>query len=190
VAAPTFTVDRGYAFNGTSQYIDTGFTPETMATQMRAGDIRTAVYERTNVAAIATAIGATRTSGSQVSIQNRPRNSTDAITIFMMSTSSSAITGITDSRGLTSVSRSGGSTTAKAWKSGVAQSDMTGLTVNNTQLPNVAFYIGASNNAGVAATFRASTIGYCDWGAPLSAAQELAVFDALQTFMTAVGANV
>src|SRR5205814_746891 len=34
VAAPPFTADRGYVFNGTTQYVDTGFVPSTMAVKM------------------------------------------------------------------------------------------------------------------------------------------------------------
>jgi hypothetical protein len=187
--SPTFTANAGYAFDGLSSYIDTGFNPSTMGAAMGFGNLRMAVYERTNVASNGNAIGST---GGQTAVMT-PRRTTGDICLFQLASSANitTITGVTDSRGLTAQSRAGGSTTGNTWKNGVALTDVTGLTVSNTALPTQSFLVGARNNSGGANTFRASTIGAAEWGAPLpSGAAEAAWYQALQAFMTAIGANV
>jgi hypothetical protein len=187
VAAPTFTADAGYAFNGTTQYLDTGFIASSHAVAMTGTNQRIAVYERTNVSAGTIAAGALTGSNSNMTIT--PRNSTLA-SGRLNSTAAGAFTlGVADSRGLLAVSRAGGGTTEAGFKNGVRLTDATGLTVG-TALTNRALYIGCFNNNGTAATFRASTLGLVIVGAPLSDAQETAQYNAVQAFMTAVGANV
>lgn len=187
-AAPTFTTDRGYAFNGTSQYIDTGFVPSTMAAKMANLNVRMSVYERTNVGANTTSFGCTGAGGG---MNMRARNASSAFFANMGAGSQSLNSGsVTDSRGLIAGACVSG-TTQNGHQNGVAMTPNTGLTPVNSALSAFSFYISANNNQGTAATFRAATIGYADWGAPLSTtAQELAIYNALQTFMTAVGANV
>jgi hypothetical protein len=188
VASPTFTTDRGYAFNGTTQYIDTGFVPSTMATKMDPSNIRLAVYERANVGVSSTiGIGVTQSGVSTISMN--PRNATTTMT-SNLGAGNVNFTIAADSRGLSVISRAGGGTAQKGWKNGVALTD--GVAgAQNTALPSISLYIAARNNTGVADQFRASTVGYADWGAPLSStAVELAWYTALQAFLTAVGANV
>lgn len=186
VNAPTFTVDRGYAFNGTTQYID---TVRTLAsnTNLRAGESRIEVYERTDVNANTVAIGTT--SGSNLTFGIRPRSTSTSI-VGNAGSGNASFTIAADSRGLSVVSRTGAGTTVKGWKNGVALTDATGIAVNNAT-PTGRFFIGARNN-GTPDTFRASTIGCAAWGAPLpgGTTAELAWYTALQTFMTAIGANV
>ena len=185
-AAPTFTVDRGYAFNGTTQYVNTGFVPSTMAVQMTGTRQRVAVYERTNVASNGWAMGASDTATTRVS----PRLAAGTTMGTALGTGTATFTVGTDSRGLTATSRPAG-TTYNGWKNGVALTDVTGTPEVNT-LVAFALYIGGRNNSGTFGTARASTIGEVEWGAPLpgGTTSELAWYNALQIFMTAIGANV
>jgi len=184
VAAPTFTIDRGYAFNGTTQYVDTGFIPSTHAINLTGTNQRLSVYERTNVNANTTSIGAFTSATLNMRIVGR----TGTTTTGTLNSGAAAFT-ISDGRGYTAISRAGGSTTMSAHKNGAALADVTGLTVG-TSLLAIALFIGARNNAGVADTFRAVTTGFASVGAPMTTAQELAEYNAVQAYMTAIGANV
>lgn len=194
VNGPTFIIDRGYAFDGITQYIDSGFVASTMAQSMTPGNVRAGVYERTNVGANSHAFGAVATTGTQTGIVLRPRSATDVTNVQMASSvNTTSLSGITDSRGLTAQSRSGGATSVQSVKNGAALADVTGLTVNNTQIPDNPFFIGAACSTTRTPSFpRASTIGAAEWGAPLpgGTAAEVAWYAALQAFMTAIGANV
>lgn len=186
-AAPTFTTDRGYAFNGTTQFIATGFVPSTHAVALTGTNQRLAVYERTNVSGNTDAAGCQTTSSSRMEI--RPRNGTTAAGLLNSTTAPTFTLGVADSSGFTAISRSGGSTTMSAFKNGVQLIDATGLTVG-TSLPTHGLYIGANNNAGTAASFRAASVGLVAIGYPLSAAIEALQYTNVQAFATAVGANV
>lgn len=185
VAAPTFTADAGYAFNGTSQYLNTGFIPSTHGVNCTGTNQRLGVYERTNVSAsgfsAATLDAATRV----LAINNR--NGTIAI-----GRHNSAAVNITlslaDSRGLKATSRASGGTTVKLYDRGVKLTDGTATSVGSAA-PTRSIYIGAVNNVGTAAAFRAASIGFVVVGGPLSDAQETAHYDAVQAWATAVGAN-
>lgn len=183
-AAPTFTADAGYAFNGTTQFINTGFVPSTMAVGMNANNVRVATYERTNVAANSSvALGCTA-----AAVTLNPRNGSGIIQSACFSSSINVASSITDSRGLTAVSRAAAATTINGWKNGVALAG--GTSAPGGALGVNAIYIGARNSAGTADQFRAATEGWTSWGAPLSTGQEASYYTALQTFMTAIGANV
>lgn len=186
-SAPTFTADAGYAFDGAANYINTGFVPASHAVALTGTNQRLAVYERTNVTANTDAAGCQTT--SSVRMELRPRNGTTAVGLLNSTTAPTFTLGVSDSRGYTALSRSNGATTMSGWKNGVALTDATGLTVGTT-LPTHALYIGCNNNAGTAASFRASTVGLVAIGAPMSTTQELAQYTNVQAHMTAIGANV
>lgn len=187
-AAPTFTTDAGYAFNGTTQYIDTGFVPSTHSVVGSTNDNRIAGYERTNVNANTYLAGTN--SGSNRTIGLRPRVTASVFT----SNNSAAATftlAVSDSRGYTSGSRNTADTTGVvAYKNAVAMTRAADPAGFGASLPSHSLYIGAQNNSGTAATFRASTIGLVLVGATLTQAQETAEYNAVQAFMTAVGAQV
>ena len=187
-AAPTFTADRDYAFNGTSQYIDTGFIPGTHAVSMSLNSIHLDVYERTNVSANTAALGVT--SGSNRLLRITPRSTSSAFG-FTLTDSATFTLPAADSRGLTQIGRNGALVTdtygAKNGADMVRAADPTAL---GASLPSHSLYIGAANSAGTAANFRASSIGFAACGAALSQAQRLARYNAVQAWATAVGAQV
>ncbi len=187
--SPTFTTDRDYTFDGLSSYINTGFVPSTHAIAWTLGNMRWAAYERTNLGPSgANSVLGTSSANSGGSIF-RPRTNTNTM-IAQLSSSSATFTSITDSRSLTAVSRAGNGTTGKAYKIGSALTDATGLTTLGTVLSTSALTLGASNVSGTPASFRASALGFACVGAPLSAGQETAQYNAVQAWATSVGANV
>lgn len=187
VASPAFTADRDYTFNGSSNYINTGFVPTTHCVAGSGSDIRVAVYERTNLNSTALAMGATEATAANT-IHFVPRTSTTISTRLTSSTTATFTLSPVDSRGLLSSSRTGGATQL-AYQRGVKLTNATGIVAGNT-LPALAIYLGCRNSNGTAANFRADSIGFACIGAALSDAQELAQYNNVQQWATSVGAQV
>lgn len=190
VNSPAFTLDRGYAFNGSSNYIDTGFVESTMSTVQSVGEHRLGVYERTNNNNNTTPFGASDNPSGALNCILRPRSSANFMFSQMHSSTATGTDTITDSRGLSTSSRTGNSTTVSFAKNGVSLASVSGVTGGTALLPRP-YYIGANNNAGVAASFRASTIGFTFVGKPLTTPSDrLPEYNAYQAHMTALGAQV
>lgn len=185
VNSPTFTADRGYAFNGTTQYLDTGFIPSTHAVAMTGTNLRIGVYERTNVGANGVAAGAYNSVTQSVMLT--PRISGNITRARLNSSDGETGATITDSRGLKAAQRNG---TAYAAYNNGSPLALSTPSSTGSNLPTVDIYIGAYNNAGSAAGFRAVSTGFAVVGGPLSDAQELAQYNAVQAWATAVGAQV
>jgi len=197
VALPAFTVDRGYAFDGLSNYISTGFVPSTDCVAATGTSFMLGVYERTNFSAsTARAMGAQSTTTRTALII--PRNSTN----FQASlNAANAVfgTGLTDSRGLsvaaaTIVVDGGGpgvnTGTGAGYKNGVAAATPS-LTTPGSALVNTALFMGAYNNAGSPAALRASTLGYGLFGRNgWTATQHASFYNVMQRYMTRLGASV
>ena len=188
-AAPTFTVDRGYAFNGTAQYLDTGFIPNTNKVAMTGTNMHLAVYERTNVNAATAAAGCLNFSTQNLMII--PRTAGIMTVGCNNSSTGGTPTSITDSRGLSVGSRNGALVSnVLAYKNGAAILP-SGIAAVSASLPTSKIYIGArSDNTNAATLFRAATEGFVSAGADIPAGQQPAFYAAIQSFMTSVGANV
>lgn len=187
-AAPTFTADRGYAFNGTTQFINTGFVPSTHAVTMTLNSTHAEVYERTNVSSTASSLGAN--SGSNRAIVVFPR---DASTVLVAANGVGGVYTLSPltSAGLTQFGRNG-ATTADVYgaKNGVNLTQTSPLTALGASLPSNSFYVGGVNLSGSLFQARAASVGYVAWGASLTGAQRLARYTNVQAFATAVGAQV
>ena len=188
VNAPTFVADRHYAFDGATNYINTGFVPSTHGVAYTGNVQRLAGYERTNVTGTGAVAGARV--GSSISMSLIPRNGTSMSGAVNHPAGSSAMTLTTaDSRGLKAISRNGG-TTAVGYDRGVRLTDATGLTIGSSSAPAVPLFIGAFDSSNTPISFRPASIGFVAIGAPMSDAQELAQYNAVQAWATAIGANV
>ena len=188
--SPTFTTDRGYAFNGTTQYVNTGFIPATHAVAMTGTNVRLGVYERTNLAAGTFAAGATNTSSRRMTVTPRAAAGTTGSAEINAQPCTFTLA-VADSRGLYVASRNGATVAdCVAYQRGVALVRTTNPTVLGVSLPIVALYVGGSDNAGALFSPRASSIGFACTGAALSAAQETAQYNAVQAWATSVGAQV
>lgn len=185
VAAPTFTIDRGYTFNGTTQYIDTAFTALTHCIFAKLTNARLAVYERTNVTASTYAAGGQSSSSRSLAIRPRLVGNTLG---GAQSQQGTWTLPAADSRGYTSVSRAGSA--MAMYKNGGVLVNTVSPTLSTGGLPSASIYIGGLSNGGALTSPRAATEGAVEIGAAFSAAQELAAYNALQTYMTAIGANV
>jgi hypothetical protein len=187
VAAPTFTADRDYTFNGTTQHLDTGFIPDAHRAAMNTDNCRIAAYERTNVSATGYAAGVH--SSTSRSLRINPRTTTPVVLAAATYAVAQYTLSVVDSRGFTSASRSPGSVPA-VYKNGAALVQSVAPASYGASLPSSPVFAGAYNNAGTAASWRTASIGLLCVGAALSAAQEAAQYANVQAWATAVGAQV
>lgn len=184
-ATSTFAVDAGYTSNGTTTFVSTGFIPTTHGIVLTLSSIRMAAYERTNLASAGYA-AATKTAVGTDAIMLQPRDATDNFVGRAVS-AGRTIAGITDSRGLTAISRAG-TTDVTVTKNGAALT--AGTAAAGSNLPNFQLYIGGQNNAGTLSNARASQVAFVCIGGALSAGQETAQYNNVQAHMTSIGANV
>jgi hypothetical protein len=187
VAAPAFTADRGYVFDGTTQYINTGFVPSTHAVAMTGTNLRVAVYERTNVDASTVAAGTTLSSSAI--LWNIPRVNVNLVGRINCTGQASFGLPVADSRGYSVLSINGTLfSNTNGYKNGMALV-LAGSGTMGSGLATAALFIGAANNAGPA-LIRASALGLVAIGAALTPAQEAAQYSCVQAWATAVGAQV
>lgn len=188
-AAPTFTADRGYAIDGSTQFIDTGFVPSTHAVAMGANSVHFEVYERTDVNSGTAYAGGVLNSASR-GISIRPRSSGNALILANSAAATFTLPAAT-SLGLTQGGRNGAlATDAYGAKNGVDMTRTVDPAGVGATLPNNSIFLGAYSNAGTATGFRAASIGFASVGAALNQTQRLARYNAVQAWATAVGAQV
>lgn len=185
VAAPTFVADRHYAFNGTTQYITTGFIPGTHAVAMAGDNLRIAVYERTNAI---TSIRAGTTDNATRALYITP-HSTSHIFVGACNASVNIVSGVGDMSGFSAASRAPAATSLVAWNDGAALGSLA-WGASAAVLPTREIYLGCVNNVGVAGSFGACSLGLVCVGASLTAPQEAAQYANVQAWATAIGANV
>ncbi len=189
VNAPVFTARRHFATNGSSSYLDTGFIPSTHKIAASTHNVRLAVYLRDNLSGNTYAAGAV--SSSNRTLRARPRNGSVAYLDANSSSGTYTLPAAT-SAGYTAGSRDAASgANSYGYKNGVAMVQAVAPTAfGSASLPVVPILVGGYNNAGVFAGPRATSIGFMTVGAALSAAQELAQYNAVQAWASALGANV
>lgn len=186
VNSPTFTASRGYTFDGSTNYINTGFTPSTNAVAMSGADLRIAVYERTNLASSTIRAGVSDNSNRGLYVDSRSAGG--LLSVQINCSALTLATGITDSRGFVVASRSAGPVFT-GYNRGLSIG--TGTPGSNaTVLPTREIYIGALDNIGSPANYSACSLGMVVVGASLSADQEAAQYNAVQAFASAIGAQV
>jgi hypothetical protein len=182
-SAPTFTTDRGFTGNGSSQYLDSGFNPTTASSPKYVRDSASmGVWCGSNVdAATQSDIGnsqSTIKSRTSSSVRVLPNQST-ALTIAM---------GSATSIGHAAFSRTGASA-GSVYKNGASIGTFSNA---SSALINAPFLVCARNNSTTGtvtpAEYSTRRIQAVHWGQQLSDAETLAMYNRLATYMTAVGA--
>lgn len=189
VNAPAFTPRRHFATNGSSSYLDTGFIPSTHKIAASTHNVRLAVYLRDNLSSNTYAAGAS--SSSNRALRLRRRNASVAY-VDANSNSGTYTLPAATSAGYTAGSRDAASgANSYGYKNGVPMVQTVAPTAfASASLPVVSIFAGGYNAAGVLTGPRATSIGFMALGATLSVAQELAQYNAVQAWATALGANV
>jgi hypothetical protein len=200
IDTPTFTVDRGYTFNGTSQYIATGFTPSANGVHMKVPTYVTshsqnesgeqvAVWERGTVASDGYAAGAFQT--TLRNLQLRPRSAGGSL--GGRANSPLLETVMASSDGFSSVMRIRNSDRlAITWKNGVQQGTGSPQSASTSDATSREIYVGALNNDGTASDFRASQISAVVLAPPMvlgsGGQKHTALYNRIREHLVAVGA--
>lgn len=176
VDAPTFTADRGYTTDGSNDAINTGFINQGNYTQDSAS---WSLWSLTS-GQLATGSGS-GSSGNPFGFLN-PRNASDVIrycinNIAIVSSSSAN----TDGTGFYSVVRTASNLTT-VYKNGVSFG--TDATASSGEPDTNNYHVGYNI---AAASFTARQFACAVLGAGRTAAQELALYNILRAYMTAVG---
>ncbi len=184
VASPTFTADQGFAGNGTSSYLTSGFTPSSAPSpKYTQNSAHLSAWSRTDNDSSGVIIGG-RTGGSVSQALVQPRASNLFHGRLNQNASGAGIAN-TNSSGHLLASRVD-SANRKAYRNGVS---LGALAEASDGVPNTPIFIGALNGgAGTAAAFDTRQMAAASIGGTLSDAEALAFYNALQAYMTAVGA--
>ncbi len=187
VNSPTLTADRGYAFDGMTNYLTGGFIPSSDATASTGTNYSLGFYDRENAAGgNSYPIGNYQTTTQQQRFTHRTAGNAWSA-LLNSNTVVNLRTGVTDTRGLW-VAGSDGVNAAGFYNGSPALT--AALSSPGTAHTSIQLYIAALNINGVASLFRQCTGGYAFFGAQMTAAQQLAFYTIMQRYMTALGANV
>lgn len=191
-AAPTFTADAGYVGNGTTQFLNTNFTPSTSGVAVTTTSNSIGVYIGNTRAASGTAtdIGAANVANSSYTYMNALSDSTGVngeVNGFTFPPSwSTAAT----PAGCTSLSRIG--TTINAYKN----SSGTGLSPIATgdtalALPDNPYFLLAFDGptASTPSSFAPDTLYAAYYGAGITGAQHVAICNAINAGLAVFGLN-
>lgn len=181
VSSPTFTADRGYAGNGSSSYLTTGFDPASSSALFTQNDNSFGNWVRNNVQS-----NSAGDFGNHQFYVNGRIGSNNVATVDA-TTSNNAVGGglITDSTAQVSVTRAA----SGSWTTYRNGASMGSTAVSSSTLDASApFLIGARNNSGTPGNFSSRQQAAVFWGSSLSANEVQDVYNALNTYLVAVGA--
>lgn len=179
VASPTFTADRGYQGDGTSSYLSTGFNASTAGGKLSTNSATLFTYANTDVASNAVDGGATN--ASNIIFVNGRRALGEADAEIVNGSTGALRTAVASSVGLTMGTRTGASATALYRNA----TQLKTATTAATALPNGTISLCGSNTAASYSTRRIAVGGI---GSGLDSTEAAALYNALNTYLTAVGA--
>jgi hypothetical protein len=186
---PVHVPRRHIATSGTTSYIDTGFIPNSHKVAATSTNVRLAQYLRDNVSS-STTYSAGAISSSNRNLRMRPRFGSDTY-LEASSTFGTYTLPAATSGGYTALSRDAAAgANSYGYKNGVAMVQTSAPVSFGSTLPVVSIFVGGQNNGGALQLARATSCGFMAFGATLSAGQELAQYQAVQEWATAIGANV
>lgn len=179
VSSPTFVVDRGYTGDGSASYLDTGFNPTTaVAPKFTQNSAHMGLWSRTNF----TNPGPTQSfdMGEQTrSYLSRSSNTSGAMTGRVNSASGVVDAALGAYPGHAAWSRSG----AALWEAYAQGLDVGGGTTASAALANANFRLLSSNPV-----YGVNQLASAHFGSDLGPSEMLALKNAINTYLTAVGA--
>lgn len=184
VNSPTFTPDRGYAGDGSTSYIDTGFNPSLHAVAMTPDSVRLVAYERTYVGGSGCTAGVNSSLNRALNLRSSGASMAANGAAATFSVSLPGVGMIVSARRGPLVSDQVG------FKNAISQVRSVDASAVATSLPVLPIFVHAVNNSGSPALFRATQVGFLAAGAALSDAQELAQYSNVQAWASSVGAQV
>jgi hypothetical protein len=181
--SPTFTADRGYAGNGTSSYLATGFTPSSAPSpKLVQNSASLGVWSRTNNAVDCTDLGS-RSGGNDCTMLCRNASALFLNRVNVVSGNGNNPAN-SSSLGLMTAVRADASNLATYGNASLLGSGA----VASAGVSTLPFSIGARNDNGVFNSYSTREYATAFYGASLTAADVAALYTALNTYLTAVGA--
>lgn len=186
VGTPTFTADSGFTggANATTTRINTGFTPSTAGGSYTQNSACIGYWLNTNATNAGVSVSGVRTGPAAYNFH--PKYTDNSVYPRINSTSSTTYANSGDARGLYLMSRSG-STTINSYKNGVSLG--TADTATSAAVPD--FPLIVLGGYASTATYSAPATGQVGSafiaGGDLDATEQLALYDRLRAYMTAVG---
>jgi hypothetical protein len=178
VSSPAFTIDRGYQ-GAASSYLQSGWAPAAHAVNYARDSAFTAAWSRTNATNSTVALGNTATYTS-------PKAS-DGMRAQVNSAGANEVAAVADSIGLHAADRRGASL-GSLYKNGV-EIGADAIDNASTALSGEQFYaLGRNVSNALAAGDTVRQYAAMAWGGHLTAAEHLALYTRLDTYLTAVGA--
>lgn len=183
VNAPTFTTDRGYAGDGSTSYLNTGWNPSTSAlSSQNSGSLAQYLNGGTDTAnSSVISMGCYNGSNSAWSVV--PRHGTDVCQLAVNTVSVSTI-GSTTRMGFIGLSRTGASANNVRRDAATTTS-----TAASAAPPNYPIFLGCRNNANTPGAFSNNRFAMAAFGAGLTSTELGALYTATLTYLTAIGAN-
>ncbi len=183
VASPVFTADRGYQGDGAASYLRTGFNASTaVSPKFVQNSAAYAVWLRSSATGIARiAMGANTTIYTLLEFASNNTLFTSVNGANGATVNLAAAAGLA---GLWAANRSGANA-LKVLRNGVQQATDTDA---SSGVANTEFFILARSSNGTAAGFSADQVSASFIASSLSDAEHLAIYNALNTYLQAVGA--
>lgn len=177
VNSPTFTTDRGYAGDGVSSYLDTGFADNTASANWTQNSAAWGVYLNQQ-SGVAAAVGVSGTTTSRII----PRNGSNNMTIRIHGATEPTPPTVVDGLGMSAGSRTS-STTISWYKNGTFTATNTSSTSTTPVSGNIQLF---RSSAGVFGAGRAASFFL---GSGLTDTQQANLSSRITTYLTAIGAN-
>ncbi len=182
VSSPTFTIDRGFAGNGTTSYIDTTFNAFAQGITYTQTAAHYSLWDNTNRAAnFNVEMGAKDAGwGADASIYY----AAFGYGVFRLNANSFPTATNTSSNGHFIVSRDT-DTTFQVYQNSNSIGSATGT--DNNPASNFTVFVGGRNDNGVFSAGTTDQFSMCSFGGTLSANDSLNFYNRMRTYMTAVG---
>ena len=177
---PTFTTDRGYAGNGSSDYLATGYNPLAHGVNWTLNDAGIFAWSRTTATGFNPACIATSFGYGYIQL-----NSNRLLGGLNVQPSPAIDGSIADGAGLFSISRTGASALTGYRNASVID---TGTATATARSDDNIVVLGAPNGAGTVTDFWPGELAAAGFGASRDGTEETAFYNALSTYMTSVGA--
>lgn len=183
---PTFTANRGYAGDGLTSYVDTGYRPSTDAVRYAQNSASMFTYTNTNRAAGNIVVaGANGTGGVEVAMQLRDTGNVPTANINNTFASGHVSGSAADTLGLQTVSRTASNLTTL-----YRRATSLGTTATaSASLPDRSVWACGLNFGGSLSAPETARIAAIGLGAGLTAALNAALNAALEVYFSAIGAN-
>lgn len=180
VNSPTFTADQGYAGNGTTSYLSSGWIPGTNGVQFALNSSHLGIWCRTNAAENTVITGAGNDSIS-------PRNTAGNVAGIRLQNSTAKTSSIGDTNTGHKLALRDESTTVDFYSNGVAI-DVALASNSSSGLSTEEIFIGGRNVTGTLTAPSARQVSAVHYGSLLTGTEIANTYTALNTYLVGVGA--